>query len=390
MRRREFGLAALSLAAAAVSTHAAPAEVAMTVSAPVAVQTAYAKLSLREYTWPDGPSPRGGALCVAGGVLLLASGDGRFFKVDLQRGTVRPQALPALDLGAEALKGSRRYKSFELPPRVHDVLADGQDVYVSFDRYEAATDSLHFNIARLSPDGSAWTPLYRTVALDSAAYTMGNGGRMALQPGTRRLFFTVGDHSLDRRTRRASAIAAQQPGLPWGKVGYVDLRDGSVHPYSLGHRNPQGLTFLADGRLIESEHGPQGGDEINVIQQGGNYGWPYRSYGTEYGSTVEYRGSLPPEPRASYLEPMYAFVPSVAPTQLLQVQGFHARWNGDLLLATLRAQTLFRIRLAGDRVLFVEPIPLERRLRDVRQWRDTLVLLTDQGSLLTLQRDLSP
>lgn len=354
---------------------------------PVRLTTAYTDLWQREYRWPDGPSPRGGALAVAGATLLVASGDGRFFRVDLQHSSVEPQALPALDLGAEALKQSRRYKTFELPPRVHDLLVDGPDVYVSFDQYTAATDSLHFNIARLAADGKSWKRLFRSIALDSAAYTMGNGGRLALQPGTRRLFFTVGDHSLDRKRDSPSAIAAQKPGLPWGKVGYVDLADGSVHPYSLGHRNPQGLTFLADGRLIESEHGPQGGDELNVIREGGNYGWPYRSYGTEYGSYFEYRFSLPPAPAGlTFVEPMYVFLPSVAPTQLVQVKGFHARWDGDLLMGSLKAQTLFRIRLAGDRVQLVEPIRIDRRIRDVRQWQDTLVLLTDDGALLTLRR----
>lgn len=375
-------LLAVLLTAASAASPALP----LTGSDPVLLTTAYTDLWQREYRWPDGPSPRGGALAVAGNTLLVASGDGRFFRVDFQRASVEAQALPVLDLGAEAMKHSRRYKTIELPPRVHDILADGADVYVSYDQYNAATDALHFNISRLAPDRQSWISLYRSIGLDSQAYTMGNGGRLALQAKTRRLFFTVGDHSLDRRRDSPSAIAAQNPALPWGKVGYLDLKDGSVHPYSLGHRNPQGLTFLADGRLIESEHGPQGGDELNLIREGGNYGWPYRSYGTEYGSYIEYRSSLPPPPHASYAEPMHVFLPSVAPTQLVQVKGFHARWDGDLLLGSLKAQTLFRMRLAGDHVLFVEPIRLERRIRDVRQLQDTLVVLTDDGALLTLRR----
>lgn len=391
--RAERGIARRAWLAAlawALNASAAPAELPITRSAATQISTAYVDLWLREHSWADGPSARGGAITVAGDKLLVASGDGRFFKVDLLRLRALPDALPRIALGAEALASSKRYKSMELPPRVHDILVDRQDIYVSFDQYSPQTDSIHFNIARLAPDGKSWISLYRTVALDSDIYTMGNGGRLALQAPTRRLFFTVGDHSLDRHHKRASDIAAQQPGLPWGKVGYLDLKDGSVHPFSLGHRNPQGLTFLADGRLLESEHGPQGGDEINDIRESGNYGWPYRSYGTEYGSSVEYRASLPPEKPASYVEPMHAFTPSIAPTQLVQVQGFHSRWNGDVLLGSLRAQTLFRIRLAGDRVVLVEPIRLEHRIRDVRQMQDTLVLLTDDGRLLTLRRNAGP
>lgn len=383
-RAARTGLALLTAGWLAGAVAATPQPLQVTEA--VLVKTAYTDLWRREFSWPDGPSPRGGALTVAGNRLLVASGDGRFFRVDFQRNQVEPDALPTLDLGAKGLARSRRYKTAELPPRVHDILADGADVYVSFDQYVAETDSIHFNIARLATDGKSWTTLHRTIALDAAIYTMGTGGRLALQPGTRRLFFTVGDRSLDRRSPRPSAIAAQQPALPWGKVGYLDLKKGSVHPYSLGHRNPQGLAFLADGRLVESEHGPQGGDEINFIREGGNYGWPYRSYGTEYGAYFEYRMSLPPAPRVDFIEPAYAFVPSIAPTQLVQVKGFHARWDGDLLLGSLKAQTLFRIRLAGERVLFVEPIPLECRIRDVRQMGDRIVLLTDDGRLLSLRR----
>ena len=349
--------------------------------------TAYLNLWMRELTWTNGPSARGGAIAVAGDRLLVASGDGRFFKVDLARGVAQPDAMPSIDLGASGLAASKRIKSFEVPPRVHDVLTDGRDVYVCFNQYSQQTDGVHFNIAKLAPDGKSWISLYRSVALDSNIYTMGNGGRLALQAQTRRLFFTVGDQSLDRINGRASDIAPQQPSQPWGKVGYIDLKDNSLHRFSLGHRNPQGLTILADGRLIESEHGPQGGDEINEIREGGNYGWPYRSHGTQYGSFFEYRATLPAPPPTTYTEPIYAFVPSVAPSQVVQVQGFHDKWQGDLLLGSLKAQTLFRLRLEGNKVVYVEPITIGHRIRDVRQMQDTLVILTDQGSLLTLRRN---
>ena len=80
-------------------------------------------------------------MTVFGDKLLLVSGDGRFFKVDLVRLRAQSDALPRIDLGAEALAKSRRYKSFELPPRVHDILVDRQDVYVSFDQYNSQTDA---------------------------------------------------------------------------------------------------------------------------------------------------------------------------------------------------------------------------------------------------------
>ena len=156
---------------------------------------------------------------------------------------------------------------------------------------------------------------------------------------------------------------------------------------SLGHRNPQGLAVARDGRIWESEHGPQGGDEVNLIAQGANYGWPLVTYGVEYGSTA---WPLDPEGRdhGEFQEPALAFVPSVATSALIELQGDEfPRWDGDLLLASLRAETLYRLRLRGDRVIYAEPIRLGRRIRDLAQMPDgRVVAWTDSGVLTELAR----
>ena len=350
------------------------------------VKSNYLELEVVEYAIPDGPAARGGALASAGAELIVASADGRFFGLNPASGTVRRQALPALSLGREQIARSPSITRVELPPRVHDVLVHASGTYVCFDRYDVREDRVHFHVARLHRSGRHWVDLYRSPPLDGSQYTMGNGGRLAMEPGGKRLFVTVGDYSLDRLRQRPSDIAAQKPGLPWGKVLALKLADRTHEVFSSGHRNAQGLLFLADGRLIASEHGPRGGDELNLIRQGLNYGWPHRSHGMEYASFDEYQKLLGPMPPGPFEEAMYVFVPSIAPTQLVQVRGFHPKWDGDLLLGSLQAMTLFHIRLAGERVLFVEPIVLGHRIRDIEQVGDGFVLLTDAGTLLTLKR----
>ncbi|GGC89318.1 PQQ-dependent sugar dehydrogenase [Vreelandella lutescens] len=156
--------------------------------------------------------------------------------------------------------------------------------------------------------------------------------------------------------------------------------------YSIGHRNVQGLVFdEANQRLIAHEHGPRGGDELNVITPGGNYGWPIATGGLDYtGARVspfeEYPGMLPPA-----LE----WTPSIAPSGMALYQGeLFPEWQGDLLVGALVNREVRRVRLHEDgRAEEVERLfsELDARIRDVRVGPDGAVyLLTDspQGQLL--------
>lgn len=190
-----------------------------------------------------------------------------------------------------------------------------------------------------------------------------------------------------------------------GKVVRI-ARDGSMPPdnpalgpgaapgiYSLGHRNPQGAALHPQtGELWVSEHGPQGGDEINRIVPGGNYGWPVRSYGCNYGDPVGDACRIGGGTHApAYLEPLTYWVPiSVAPAGLLFYTGaMFPEWQGQLFSGSLAGQALWRLRLSGTTVLERTALygNLGERFRDVRQAPDgALLLLTDSGKLLRLYR----
>lgn len=216
------------------------------------------------------------------------------------------------------------------------------------------------------------------------------GGRLAFLPD-QTLVLTLGD-GFDWREQ------AQNPANHLGKIVRLN-RDGSIpqdnplvgqqgaapEVYSLGHRNVQGIFYdAAAGRLYSHEHGPRGGDELNLIEAGRNYGWPMVTHG------VDYTGALiSPYSELSGLQPpLLHWTPSVAPSSLTQYRGsLFPQWQGDLFASTLAERSVRRIRLldgklAGEDILFEE---LGERIRDVRSGPDgALYLLTDnaRGRLL--------
>jgi hypothetical protein len=168
-----------------------------------------------------------------------------------------------------------------------------------------------------------------------------------------------------------------------------------------GLRNPQGIALveIRPGRfeVLTSEHGPRGGDEINVIQEGLDYGWPDYSYGTSYGpSTLSDKPNNEGSSGDSTL-PFFSWLPSIAPSQILQVQGpeFEKWWGvnsegqrlGDVLVSSLGAQSLYRLRIEGGVVRYVEAIPIGERIRSFAQLPSGKLLLgTDSGKVLLLSR----
>ncbi len=199
---------------------------------------------------------------------------------------------------------------------------------------------------------------------------------------------------------RQQGSPAQDVSSHLGKVVRIQ-RDGTIpsgNPnfgagaaialWSTGHRNPQGAArHPTTGELWVAEHGPQGGDEINIARAGQNYGWPQRSYGCNYGD--------PPGPACQlgggahapdYVEPLTTWIPtSTAPSGLAFYTGtMFPEWQGDLFMGALAGRTLWHLRLSGNTVASRESLAAladGERIRDVRQGPDgALYLLTDSGS----------
>jgi len=149
--------------------------------------------------------------------------------------------------------------------------------------------------------------------------------------------------------------------------------------YSSGHRNPQGMALQpGTGRIWAVEHGPLGGDELNLVKAGVNYGWPVITYGRSYGGS-----RIGDTEKPGMAQPATYWVPSISPSGLAFYDGdVFPGWRGDLFVGALSGRTLVRLRLDGDRVSSEERLldDFNRRIRDVRQGPDGLLyLLTDQG-----------
>ena len=163
--------------------------------------------------------------------------------------------------------------------------------------------------------------------------------------------------------------------------------------YSYGHRNVQGAALAADGQLWTHEHGPQGGDEINIIQAAANYGWPVITYGEQYGGGKIGAGISAQE---GMKQPLYYWQPSIAPSGMIFVSSnrYGDDWNGNLLVGSLKFSYLARITLdSKQKIVREDKINVGERVRDVRQAPDGFIyVLTDSanGKLLRLQPYLQP
>jgi len=170
---------------------------------------------------------------------------------------------------------------------------------------------------------------------------------------------------------RLTRDGAPAPGNPWASRGGI-----AAQIWSMGHRNILGLSFAPDGRLWETEMGPEGGDELNLILPGKNYGWPKASNGSHYG------GAAIPDHAAGdgFEAPSVWWNPSISPGSLLIYSGdLFPEWKGDALIGALSGEALIRVDLDGDRARKADQWPMGARIRAVDQGPDGAVYLLEDG-----------
>jgi glucose/arabinose dehydrogenase len=217
-----------------------------------------------------------------------------------------------------------------------------------------------------------------------------SGGIIAFDPDGTHLFLTSGD--------RMRPATAQDPDQALGKILRLNL-DGTTptdNPHSVeggvraqtwttGHRNPYGLAFDAEGRLWEHEMGPRGGDELNLIEPGRNYGWPLVSNGDNYSGTKIPRHSTRPE----FAAPAVYWTPVIAPAGLAFYEGaMFPQWKGSALIGGLVARALVRVTFgANGQADEADRWDMGARIRDVAVAPDGAVWVIEDsnpGRLLRL------
>jgi glucose/arabinose dehydrogenase len=201
------------------------------------------------------------------------------------------------------------------------------------------------------------------------------------------LYITQGDRGDMRRAQRpddhaGSVIRLHDDGRVPKDNPFVGKPGWKPEKYTLGNRNMQGAALNPrTGILWTHEHGPQGGDEINIIRAGANYGWPVITYGVNYGIGTKIGEGTH---KAGMEQPLYYWVPSIAPSGMAFYTGERfPKWRGDLFVGALRDEMLVRLKLDGDRIVKEERMLRNTlgRIRDVRSGPDGFIyLLTDDAN----------
>lgn len=262
----------------------------------------------------------GGGVCAANNLLVLFGGEGNGILI----------ASDSLRDTGHITLGARRSESSGVFFGVNDVICGRSDnpkyAYVAYQviHSELAEDAASHRTLVARIDLQDFQNSSPTDIWSSKLTGPNFAERLAILDNDR--FLVTFSDSEPYGERQANGMfRPEDPERLEGKIVLVDLSTGESQIYSSGHRNPQGLFATRDVHVFETEHGPKGGDELNLILQGENYGWPHESHGVDYGSYGWKHGS--PGRHDNFHQPIFAWVPSIAISNLLKVENIHTSWT---------------------------------------------------------------
>jgi glucose/arabinose dehydrogenase len=368
-------LAAGLLTAAAVQPVCAAAEPAVVDTEEGAVRVRILARGL-EHPWSMAFLPDGRMLVTERpGRLRIVTPDGQI-------------SAPLLGLPAIAAQGQGGLLDVVL----HPGFEDNRLVYFSY--AASGRTGVGTEVARGRLDGFA----LRDVEVIFKAMPKGRGGRhfgsRLVFDGKGHLYITLGergdrDRAQDLSDHAGSIIRINDDGTVPPDNPFVGRAGARPEIYSWGHRNVQGAALNPrTGELWAHEHGPQGGDELNVVRAGVNYGWPVITYGVNYGSGTPIGEGTHKKGMA---QPLHFWVPSIAPSGMTFYTGDKfPQWRGNLLVGALKFRQIARLELDGESVVHEERMLTNAlgRIRDVRQAPDGFVYVltdADDGVLARLE-----
>jgi cytochrome c2 len=373
------------------------------------IWSTFLPFEVNEFDVPVKRKGAGGGLTSIGDTLVVLTHEGRLFGFN-NKSVVRPLKIDTPDNGYDdyVMASQGKFAHLTHTPhyfRYNDVLFYESNkraaLVISYTEWSDERECYGTAIAILDlpleqldvfsvyASATDWRVIFRTqpcLPLKETSRALEGhmaGGRIAFKPPNK-IVLGSGDYHWDGMY--APLAFAQDTSNDYGKVIEIDLASGEARHLSIGNRNVQGITVDKDGEIWAVEHGPRGGDELNKISDGANLGWPLATLGTRYNKL--------PVPSAYTIgshdhfdAPVYAWLPSIGVSNITQLRNFDASWDNDLLVGSLAAQSLFRLRVDGDRVMFAEKISVGHRIRYVHQHESRLLALwTDANKLIVLRK----
>lgn len=330
-----------------------------------------------EYPW--------GLAFLPGGRLLVTERPGRLRIVDAD-GRLDPRPLEGTPPVAAVGQGGL------LDVALHPDFAKNRLVYLSY--AGEGPGGYGTEVARGRLDGHALRDVQVIFRMEPKTRRGQHFGSRLVFDRQGYLYITLGDRGDMERAQRlddhaGSVIRLHDDGRVPADNPFVGKPGAKPEKFTLGNRNLQGAAlYPRTGELWAHEHGPQGGDEINVIRAGVNYGWPVITYGRNYGTGTQIGEGTT---KAGMAQPLLQWTPSIAPSGMAFYTGDRfQKWEGNLFVGALKFQMLVRLELDGERVVREERLLQGAlgRIRDVRQGPDGLIYLlidSDKGRIVRLE-----
>ncbi|NMG39637.1 PQQ-dependent sugar dehydrogenase [Chelativorans sp. ZYF759] len=318
-------------------------------------------------------------------------------------GTVGGDLSDPLDGSPEVFRyegETERSQSGLFDVKLHPEFDDNDYVYFSYSKPTERGAAVAIDRARLVFNGDQAgledvETIFEMQEDDQDSSGLHFGGRMAFDPDDNSIYLTIGDRRNISRAQDGADQAGSvlrmtdegepHPDGPFISADWVEEGEPNEYIFAMGKRNPQGIAFHPHtGELWLNEHGPEGGDEVNLIEAGQNYGWPYITAGEDY-SGAPIGVGLDNE---GMIGPFHFFEETVAPSGKAFVDGGpFEEWHGDMLIGGLVAQGFIRLTIADNAVQDEEWVEIGRRIRDVQVHPDgSIWLLTEHedGEVLRL------
>lgn len=259
--------------------------------------------------------------------------------------------------------------------------AQTRQVYLSYSAPRQNGAGTALGVGQLSEDGTRLEGFREIFTMAGSASGGRHFGSRIVEAPDGTLFLTIGDRGADDQaqnlaTHHGTVVRINRDGTVPGDNPFADLAGAQPEIWSYGHRNAQGAAMDAQGRLWVVEHGARGGDEVNQVRRGANYGWPVISYGRHYSGAKIGEGTA----RQGMEQPAHYWDPSIAPSGMMIYSGkLWPAWRGDVFVGSLKFDHISR--LSGNPLREVEQVegPETARVRDIREAPDGTIWFVSVG-----------